>query len=69
MVNPIAGGEIQFNQIVNAASITITDINGKVVFNQSGFNGNSFSVDLRPAVYFLRIQAGEDNGNLKIIIL
>jgi hypothetical protein len=69
MVNPIAGGQIEFNQLVNAASITITDISGRVVFRQSGFNGNSFSVDLRPAVYFLRIQSGEDNGILKIIVL
>ena len=69
IAKPITGGQVQFNQIVNAASITITDISGRVVFRQSGFNGNSLSVDLRPAVYFLRIQSGEDNGSLKIIVL
>ncbi|HHZ65760.1 MAG TPA: T9SS type A sorting domain-containing protein, partial [Flavobacteriales bacterium] len=69
MVNPIVGGWVQFNQIVNAAFITITDIRGRVVFRQSGFSGSSMSVELRPALYFLRIQSGDVNGSLKIIVL
>jgi hypothetical protein len=69
MANPVVGGEVQFNQIVNAGSIMITDISGRVVFRQSSFQGNNFSVDLCPAVYFVRIQSGKDNKTLKIIVL
>jgi hypothetical protein len=68
VLNPATHNTIQFNKAINADAVTVFDVNGRIVYTQNAFSGDRISVDLRPAVYFMKIQQGNFSKKIKIII-
>lgn len=68
VLNPVKQNSIQFNKNIAADSVVIFDVNGRKVYSQDSYNGNSIEVALSPAVYLVQIQQGSFIKKLKIIV-
>ncbi len=66
--NPVINRNIRFNSDISAKLISITDLSGKVVFQQKEFSGNNLNIDLTPAMYFIQLHIGDKSINRKIIV-
>ena len=66
--NPVVNGKIQFNQNISLYNVSITDINGKVVFSKNNFSGDNLKIDLIPAMYLLKLNSNKQTINLKILV-
>ncbi|WP_264521724.1 aryl-sulfate sulfotransferase [Flavobacterium sp. N1994] len=68
VLNPIKNNTILFNKTIEADSIIIYDINGRVMYQQNAFLDNKIELNLTPAIYFVQIQQGGAIKKLKIVI-
>lgn len=68
VLNPVRHDLIQLSKNIEADAVHIFDCNGRTVYTQKSFNGNSIEVQLNPAVYFMQIEHEGVTENLKIII-
>jgi hypothetical protein len=68
VVNPVRNNSIQFSKSITADSVTLFDINGRIVYNKKSFIGDDIEVNLSPAVYFMQIQQERSTKKLKIVI-
>lgn len=66
--NPVRSGHIQFSQSIDLDAITIYDVNGRLVYSQTGFNSDALDVQLQPAVYFMKLTNGTSAKTIKIIV-
>jgi len=65
--NPIQENRIQFNKIANLDSVTIIDINGRIVSEFFNVQNNHISTTLEASIYILKLQKGNSIKHLKII--
>lgn len=68
ILNPIQNNSIEFNQHLEVNALTIFDLNGRTVFSQSNFSGNSLAIQLKTSIYFMHLQKNETTFVFKIII-
>jgi hypothetical protein len=68
IVNPVVDGIIQFNRTIAMTSLSIVDITGKVVYAENEFIGNSLRIDLKPAIYFIRLFSNNKVETLKMLV-
>lgn len=66
--NPVNENTIQFNQIVDLDSLTIIDLNGRVVSEFFNVNSKRVPVTLESSIYLLKLQKGNSVKYLKIIL-
>ncbi|MGK0388728.1 MAG: hypothetical protein ACI94Y_001460 [Maribacter sp.] len=57
--NPINNGFIQFSENITADFIRIFNIEGKLIFSDFNFNGNTLKTYLNNGIYFIQIQVEE----------
>ncbi len=68
ILNPVKNHTIQFNKSIMADTISVFDMNGRLIYNQNSFNGNSFDINVNPAIYLLQIKQGSLVKKLKIVV-
>jgi hypothetical protein len=68
VLNPSKNNSIQLSTSITADSIQIFDINGRRVFIQKAFIGDTIEVALTPSIYFIQIQEGSFSKKLKVLI-
>jgi len=66
--NPSEDNVIQFNKIVDLDSITIIDLNGRIISEYFNVKNTQLSITLEPSMYILKLQKGNSTKYLKIII-
>jgi len=66
--NPVENNNIRFNQPIRFNAMTITDINGRELFRHGFFHGNNLEVDLKPALYILRLYFDDRVETRKILV-
>jgi hypothetical protein len=68
IINPVENKIIEFNKSFYADSITVFDVNGRMVFSRDSYTGNQLEIDLSPSIYFMIIQKDTIQKKYKIII-
>jgi len=66
--NPVRENTIQFNKIVELDSVTIIDLNGKVISEHLNIKSNRIVTTLEPSLYILKLQKGNSVKYMKIIV-
>lgn len=66
--NPVTTNAIILNQIAQFDSITILDMNGRIVFEKDNFSGNQIEHNLSPSVYMMIISKNNTTKTIKLII-
>ena len=66
--NPSEHNIIQFNKIVNLDSVTIIDLNGKIVSEHLNLKSDHITATLEPSIYFLKLKKKNTVQYLKILI-
>lgn len=65
--NPVEDNIIQFNRIVDLDTVTIIDLNGRIVSEFFNVQNNHISTTLDSSIYILKLQKGSSIKYLKII--
>ena len=65
--NPMKENRIEFNQMVDLDSVTIIDINGRIIYEFFNIKSNHIITKLEPSIYLLKLQKGNSIKYLKII--
>lgn len=68
VVNPACKGRIQFTRQLENAAISVTDINGRIVYRNYNYTGTTLAINLNPAMYFIRIQTDSHMSTKKLIV-
>lgn len=68
IVNPVQYGRIQFTKGHVFDAIIISDLSGKIVYEQGYFEGSDLDIDLNPSMYIMQLLMGDDMEVIKIIV-
>jgi len=65
--NPIEENTVIFNQVVDLDSVTIIDLNGRIVSEFFNIHSDHITTTLEPSIYILKLQKGSSTQYLKIL--
>jgi hypothetical protein len=65
---PVENNTIILNKTITANEVSILNMNGKVVFNTTNYNGSIIPVNLPQGIYLVKFQLSEKTISRKIII-
>lgn len=68
VINPVLDKNIQFNKEIELNTIKIYDINGRLVYENHSYSGNSLKIYLNPSIYFLQMYIDKKVIIKKIIV-
>lgn len=69
LINPVSEGILQFSEIITSEHISVVDATGKILYQQSQFQGEKLHVPLSSGVYFLHIQQGDQLVVKQVVVL
>lgn len=68
IINPVKNGMIQFTQPIESEEITIFDIQGKPIHQQSGFKGSHLQIMASPGIYILSVHYKGKHYSQKLFV-
>ncbi len=66
--NPVIDNRVRFDQYISNTDISITDINGHLLFELVRFNGNYFILTLPPSLYIMQLRKRNKKQIFKLIV-